>query len=118
SIPVLTSASILIDESGNEIGTVGFATDLRERKREQQALQKAYDELEQRVTERTTELNEARGRLQYLLTVTPGIVYTNAIPDYRCTVVSHNVEPIMGFCEWGMREEPDVVSKRVPPDDG
>ena len=117
TIPVLTSASILIDESGKEIGTVGFATDLRDRKREQQALQKAYDELEQRVTERTTELNEARGRLQYLLTVTPGIVYTNAIPDYRCTFVSHNVEPIMGFSEWEMREDPEFWSKRLHPDD-
>src|SRR5262249_38968868 len=117
SIPVLTSASILIDESGNEIGTVGFATDLRERKREQQALQMAYDELEQRVTERTAELNEARGRLQYLLTVTPGIVYTNAIPDYRCTFVSRNVEPIMGFSEWEMLEDPEFWSKRLHPND-
>src|SRR5262245_61112745 len=32
--------------------------------------QKAYDELEKRVEERTTELKEARARLQYLLTVT------------------------------------------------
>jgi PAS domain S-box-containing protein len=117
TIPVLTSASILIDESGKEIGTVGFATDLRERKREQQALQKAYDELEQRVAERTAELNEARGRLQYLLTVTPGIVYTNEVPDYRCTFVSRNVEPIMGFSEWEMLEDPEFWSKRLHPDD-
>ena len=73
NIPVLISASVLLDEEGREVGTVGFATDLRERKREQDALQKAYDELEKRVEERTAELKEARGRLQYLLTVTPGI---------------------------------------------
>ena len=77
SIPVLISASVLVDEEGKEVGTVGFATDLRERKREQDALQKAYDELEKRVEERTGELKEARARLQYLLTVTPGIMYTN-----------------------------------------
>ena len=99
SIPVLISASVLVDEEGKEIGTVGFATDLRERKREQDALQKAYDELEKRVEERTGELKEARARLQYLLTVTPGIMYTNQIADYKCTFVSRNVEPLMGFSE-------------------
>src|SRR5262249_58149634 len=80
-IPGLSSASVLLDEGGNEIGTVGFATDLRERKREQEELQKAYDDLEKRVEERATELKEARGRLQYLLTVTPGIMYTNQITE-------------------------------------
>ena len=81
SIPVLISASVLVDDEGKEVGTVGFATDLRERKREQDALQKAYDDLEKRVEERTSELKEARARLQYLLTVTPGIMYTNQVTD-------------------------------------
>ena len=63
AIPVLISASLLFDDDGREIGTVGFATDLRERKRAEEAVQKAYDELEKRVEERTQELREARGRL-------------------------------------------------------
>ena len=118
NIPVLISASVLLDEDGNEIGTVGFATDLRERKREQENLQKAYDELEKRVEERTTELKEARGRLQYLLTVTPGIMYTNQVTDnYRCTFVSRNVGPIMGFSEWEMVEDSDFWVKRLHPED-
>jgi hypothetical protein len=33
SIPVLISGSLLFDDDGRQIGTVGFATDLRERKR-------------------------------------------------------------------------------------
>jgi len=117
SIPVLISASVLVDEEGKEIGTVGFATDLRERKREQDALQKAYDELEKRVEERTGELKEARARLQYLLTVTPGIMYTNQIADYKCTFVSRNVEPLMGFSEWEMLEDREFWVKRLHPDD-
>jgi PAS domain S-box-containing protein len=118
NIPVLISASVLLDEDGNEIGTVGFATDLRERKREQENLQKAYDELEKRVEERAAELKEARGRLQYLLTVTPGIMYTNQVTgNYRCTFVSRNVESIMGFSEWEMVEDSDFWVKRLHPDD-
>ena len=49
SIPVLMSASVLCDEAGREVGMVGFATDLRKRKREEEELQKARDELEKRV---------------------------------------------------------------------
>lgn len=117
-IPVLISASVLVDDDGKEVGTVGFATDLRERKREQEALQRAYDELEKRVEERTAELKEARGRLQYLLTVTPGIMYTNQVTgNYRCTFVSRNIEPLMGFSEWEMLEDPEFWVKRLHPED-
>lgn len=117
-IPVLISASVLLDEDGNEIGTVGFATDQRNRKREQEELERAYGELEKRIEERATELKETRGRLQYLLTVTPGIMYTNQVTgNYRCTFVSGNVEPIMGFSEWEMVEDPDFWVKRLHPDD-
>ena len=118
AIPVLISASLLFDDGGEEIGTVGFATDLRERKRGEEAVQKAYDELEKRVEERTLELREARGRLQYLLTVTPGIMYTNkASGDFACTFVSQNVETIMGFSGWEMTEDPEFWLKRLHPND-
>ncbi len=60
SIPVLLSASILFGEHGQEEGTVGFATDLRTRKREEEKLRKAHDELEKRVEERTAEVKAAR----------------------------------------------------------
>ena len=77
SVPVLISASVLLDQEGQEAGMVGFATDLRARKREEEELRKAHDELEKRVEDRTTELKGARERLRYLMTVTPAIVYTN-----------------------------------------
>src|SRR6478672_11748311 len=118
SIPVLISTSMLHDEEGREVGTVGFATDMRERKREQEALQQAYDELEKRVEERTTELNTARERFQYLLTVTPGIIYTTqATGEYACTFVSENVDPIMGFSPWEMLEDAGFWFSRLHPDD-
>jgi PAS domain S-box-containing protein len=118
SIPVLISASVLFDDDGQEVGTVGFATDLRERKKAQEELQRSYDELEKHVEERTTELKEARARLQYLLTVTPGIIYTNqGSGNYKCTFVSQNVDPVMGFSEWEMLEDPEFWPNRLHPDD-
>ena len=117
-IPVLISASVLIDDEGQELGTVGFATDLRERKRAEEALQTAHYELEQRVEERTTELKAARERMRYLMTVAPGIMYTNqASGKFTCTFVSDNVDPIMGFSPWEMLEDPKFWPSRLHPED-
>jgi len=117
SIPVLISASVLFGTHGEEVGTVGFATDLRTRKHEEEELRKAHDELEKRVEERTTELKAARERLQYLMTVTPAIVYTNQASDYTCTFVSENVSRIMGFSAWEMLEDKDFWTVRLHPGD-
>jgi PAS domain S-box-containing protein len=117
SIPVLVSASVLFAEHGEEVGTVGFATDLRTQKREEEVLRKAHDELERRVAERTVELQTARERLQYLMTVTPAIVYTNQASDYACTFVSENVSRIMGFSAWEMLEDKDFWTVRLHPND-
>src|SRR5262249_23312294 len=117
SVPVLVSASVLFAEHGEEVGTVGFATDLRARKREEEALRKAHDELETRVEARTAELQTAQERLRYLMTVTPAIVYTNQASDYACTFVSENVSRIMGFSAWEMLEDKDFWTVRLHPDD-
>ena len=117
SVPVLISASVLLDKDGQEAGMVGFATDLRARKHEEEELRKAHDELEKRVEERTTELKGARERLRYLMTVTPAIVYTNQASDYTCTFVSENVSRIMGFSAWEMLEDKDFWTVRLHPED-
>jgi PAS domain S-box-containing protein len=116
-IPVLISASVLFGERGEEVGTVGFATDLRTRKREEKELREAHEQLEKRVEERTAELKTARERLQYLMTVTPAIVYTNQASDYACTFVSENVSRIMGFSSWEMLEDRDFWAVRLHPED-
>lgn len=46
-IPVLISASVLYDEKGREVGTVGFSKDLRERKRAEEKLRRAHEELQE-----------------------------------------------------------------------
>lgn len=116
-IPVLMSASVLTGNGGQEAGMVGFAVDLRARKQREAELRKAQEELENRVEERTTELEGARERLRYLMTVTPAIVYTNQAKDYNCTFVSENVSRIMGFSAWEMLEDKDFWSVRLHPED-
>ncbi|HZY30869.1 MAG TPA: PAS domain S-box protein, partial [Candidatus Methylomirabilis sp.] len=112
------SASVLRDRNGTMAGAVGMWRDITEQKRAEEALQKAHDELEKRVEERTAELREARERLQYLFAVSPAIIYTNkASGDFACTFVSQNVDPIMGFSPWEMLEDPKFWSKRLHPGD-
>jgi PAS domain S-box-containing protein len=53
------SAYLMRDEAGGPIGFRGFARDVTERKRAEDALQRAHDELEKRVEDRTRELQKA-----------------------------------------------------------
>jgi PAS domain-containing protein len=119
SIPVLISASILFDEEDQGVGTVGFATDLRERRRTEERLQRTHDELEKRIEERTAELKTHRERLQYLMTVSSGVLYTSkGSGDFACTFVSENVDSVMGYSPWRCLKTQDsgfrVSIRRMP----
>ncbi|UCG14258.1 MAG: PAS domain S-box protein, partial [Deltaproteobacteria bacterium] len=70
-IPVLISASILVDGDGQNAGTVGFNKDLRERKRVEEALRDSHEKLEEysrtleeKVEQRTSELADAMNEAQ------------------------------------------------------
>jgi PAS domain S-box-containing protein len=53
------------DAQGNIIGVIGFSVDITERKRAEEALQRAHDELEERVKERTADLRRTVEQLQW-----------------------------------------------------
>jgi PAS domain S-box-containing protein len=62
-VPVFLSVTALRDEQGQISGYVGLFSDISERLRTQEALRKLNEELEQRVKERTAELEESRRAL-------------------------------------------------------
>src|SRR5262245_15847368 len=77
-------------------------------------------ELRQRLNARTaldpvrqaieTELKGTRQRLQYLLAVSPAIIYTNkASGDFTCTFVSENLGEIMGYSPQEMDHQSEVL---------
>ncbi len=62
--PVLYNASVYRDGSGNITGVFAAARDITERKRAEYALLRAYQELDDRVKERTLELQEMNTMLE------------------------------------------------------
>ena len=64
TFPTLMHNSLLRDERGNPMGMIGTLRDITERKQAEEALQKAHEELERRVKERTAKLAEANALLQ------------------------------------------------------
>jgi PAS domain S-box-containing protein len=53
------------DEAGNILGVIVFAVDVSEQKRAEESLQRARDELQERVRERTEELEKANEHLRH-----------------------------------------------------
>jgi len=62
--PVLIHSSLLRDKKGNPIAVIGTIRDITELKHAEEELQKANEELEERVKERTAELAEAKELLK------------------------------------------------------
>ena len=65
-----------------------------------------------------SELKGTRQRLQYLLAVSPAIIYsTKASGDYSCTFVSENLRAIMGYTPQQMTTDPKGWPDHLHPDD-
>jgi PAS domain-containing protein len=65
-----------------------------------------------------TELRGTRQRLQYLLAVSPAIIYTTkASGDYGCTFVSENLRAIMGYTPETMTTDPKGWPDHLHADD-
>jgi len=62
--PLLVTTSPIFDSNGNFIGSVHIATNITNRKKAEEALRKAHNELESRVEERTIELAKANETLR------------------------------------------------------
>ena len=62
--PVLYNASVYRGENGEVIGVFAAARDITERKKAEEALKKAHDNLEEKVKERTAELEKAYNSLK------------------------------------------------------
>jgi len=63
-LDVIISASVYRDRDGNALGMIANLRDITARKRAEEQLRKAHDDLEQRVAERTAELSQSNELLR------------------------------------------------------
>jgi PAS domain S-box-containing protein len=95
SMPIEVSGGYLRSKGGIIDGMIVAFRDISERKKADEALKAAHDELERRVTERTAELAEARGTLQTVLdTVPAGILKADA--EGRITYTNQSAAKLFG----------------------
>ncbi|PKN04801.1 MAG: hypothetical protein CVU74_05070, partial [Deltaproteobacteria bacterium HGW-Deltaproteobacteria-9] len=133
------TAAIIRDAAGQLVGAIETLEDITARKKAEEALLHAHEDLEHRVQERTVELaraNEAlltelmeRHRTQQALKETtdhlslileslPIVSYTRrAGGDFEITFVSNTIEEITGYPSHCFLEDKDFWKDHIHPDD-
>jgi PAS domain S-box-containing protein len=95
-IPISLSASILKDRDGTLLGMVFICRDITERKNAQEALKAAHDELENKVAQRTAQLEQANERLAVTLaSIGDGVITTDITG--RVVLVNKIAEQLIGW---------------------
>ena len=90
------------------------ARDATARKEAEQALQRAHDELERRIEERTAELRASEARYRLLAENVDDVLWTRDANMERYTYVSPSIERLLGYTPEEMMTRP--VSDFIAPD--
>jgi PAS domain S-box-containing protein len=96
--PAECSVAPLIDKQNGHIGWVGLVRDITVRKNAEQLLLKANEELEQRVFERTAEVQRTSKQFRELVAHSPAVIYSADLAgDFGITFVTENVASLTGY---------------------
>jgi len=132
-----TVKSPILDHSGKAVGTVGISRDISKRKRAEEKLRQAHDDLERIVKERTAELEQANEQLRREIEERKqaeealresGDRYALATKAARVGVwdwniqtnefyLDPNVKAILGYSDAEIPNDIEVWSNYVHPDD-
>ena len=94
---------VIHDDQGRPLEIVGSWADISDRKQAEQAL-----------GQRMALMND----LETLVGASPAIIYTTQVSgDYACTFVSENLNTIMAYAPWEMRDDKKFWVKRLHPED-
>lgn len=119
------TAAVIRGSEGELLGAIETLEDITERIKAQEALKKAYSELESRVEERTKELAVSNAKLEQtteqltlILDSLPIVTYIRqATGDLHFSYLSNSVEEITGLSTRLFLENANFWESRVHPDD-
>jgi PAS domain S-box-containing protein len=116
--PTECSITPLIDGQNGHIGWVSLVHDITIRKRAEQMLIEAKDELEQRVAERTAEVQRTSKQLRELVARSPAVIYSARLEgDFGLTFVSENVVTLTGHEAACFTQDPSFWRSLIHPND-
>jgi PAS domain S-box-containing protein len=95
-VTFLSTKGPLFDSAGNVSGLFGIARDISERKRAERELRDAHDRLEQRVRERTFELERQKELLQTIIDSIP-VMVTLYGPNEDIVLLNREFESLIGW---------------------
>jgi PAS domain S-box-containing protein len=123
--------SVVRNRSGKPIGYAGCSNDITVRKRAEEALESARQDLEERVVERSqkllaeiaertriaAELQSSREKLRHILANAPGVLYSCSPDTFTATFVTEKVESVLGIRAAEFIHDGDPWMKRIHSDD-
>jgi diguanylate cyclase (GGDEF)-like protein/PAS domain S-box-containing protein len=108
-VPVLLTLSPIVDPTGRVDGASAIAHDVSERRRAEDQLRDAHDELERLFDERTRDLRESEERYRRLAENAPDIIYRYRLePSPAFEYVSPRVEAVLGYTPDELYAEPEM----------
>lgn len=138
SFPVAYTSTPII-EKGKLVGAVVTFRDITDRKRAEEERKEHRNHLEELVEARTSELREINeqleeeiaertrveeqirlisGRLEFLLSSNPAVIYTAAVDDnFATTFVTRNVAEMLGYIPREFIDDPDFWKNHIHPED-
>ena len=108
--------SVLRSDEGTPIQFIRLVTDITERKETEEALRRAYDEIEHRVAARTAEVMETNKRFEWVVKATHDGIYDWDLIN-NSAYFSPRLKQMHGFNESDVLESDQEWSARIHPDD-
>jgi PAS domain S-box-containing protein len=124
-VDISLSTARILDAQDRPIGAIGIIQDISDRVAAEAQLQQLNQELEQRVCQRTRQLEKSQerlqqsnARLQYLLASSPTILYScEPNLEAKARFISHNIAAILGYNPQEIIDKGNFWSEKIHPHD-